>query len=55
VRDPRSANHAEAVEGRLGQKRVAELRTALAELRQAIDDELAGREDESAPLDTRVV
>ncbi|HEX7310136.1 MAG TPA: MarR family winged helix-turn-helix transcriptional regulator [Gaiellaceae bacterium] len=52
---PAFRDYAEAVEGRLGQKRVAELRTALVELRQAIDDELAGREDESAPLDTRVV
>jgi DNA-binding MarR family transcriptional regulator len=52
---PAFRDYAEAVEGRLGQKRVAELRTALAELRQAIDDELAGREEESAPFDTRVV
>jgi DNA-binding MarR family transcriptional regulator len=52
---PAFRDYAEAVEGRLGQKRVAELRTALAELRQAIDDELAGREKESAPLDSRVV
>src|SRR5580765_1025363 len=52
---PAFRDYAEAVEGRLGHERVAELRTALVELRQAIDDELAGREDESAPLDTRVV
>jgi DNA-binding MarR family transcriptional regulator len=52
---PAFRDYAEAVEGRLGQNRVAELRTALVELRQAIDDELAGREEESAPLDTRVV
>ena len=52
---PAFRDYAEAVEGRLGQKRVAELRTALVELRQAIDDELAGREEESAPLDSRIV
>ena len=52
---PAFRDYAEAVEGRLGQKRVAQLRTALAELRQAIDDELAGREKESAPLDSGVV
>jgi len=51
---PAFRDYAEAVESRLGQQRVAELRTALVELRQAIDDELAGRE-ESAPADSRVV
>ena len=52
---PAFRDYAEAVEGRLGPKRVAALRDALVELRQAIDDELAGREEESAPLDSRVV
>jgi DNA-binding MarR family transcriptional regulator len=51
---PAFRDHAEAVEARLGPKRVNALRTALVELRQAIDDELAGRK-ESAPLDRRVV
>jgi DNA-binding MarR family transcriptional regulator len=52
---PAFRDYAEAVEGRLGRKRVAALRDALVELRQAIDDELAVREEESAPLDSRVV
>ena len=52
---PAFRDYAEAVEARLGPKRVAALRDALVELRQAIDDELAGREEESAPLDSRVV
>ena len=52
---PAFRDYAEAVEARLGPKRVAALRDALVELRQAIDDELAGRGEESAPLDSRVV
>jgi DNA-binding MarR family transcriptional regulator len=52
---PAFRDYAEAVEARLGPKRVAALRDALVELRQAIDDELAGREEESAPLDSRIV
>ena len=52
---PAFRDYAEAVEARLGPKRVEALRDALVELRQAIDDELAGREEESAPLDSRVV
>jgi DNA-binding MarR family transcriptional regulator len=51
---PAFRDYAEAVEARLGQKRVTALSTALVELREAIDDELAGRE-ESAPFDRRVV
>jgi DNA-binding MarR family transcriptional regulator len=51
---PAFRDYAEAVEARLGRKRVAALRDALVELRQAIDDELAGRE-ENAPLDRGVM
>ena len=40
---PAFRDHAEAVEGRLGPKRVMALRTALVELRHAIDEELAAR------------
>jgi DNA-binding MarR family transcriptional regulator len=40
---PLFRDHAEAVEARLGRKRVTALRTALIELRQAIDDELEER------------
>jgi DNA-binding MarR family transcriptional regulator len=36
-------DYAEAVESRLGRKRVTALRTALVELRDAIDEELAAR------------
>ena len=52
---PAFRDYAEAVEARLGPKRVEALRDALVELRQAIDDELAGREEENALLDSRVV
>ena len=45
---------AEAVEARLGPKRVTALRTGLVELRQAIDDELDVRRG-TAPLDRRAV
>jgi DNA-binding MarR family transcriptional regulator len=51
---PAFRDYAEAVEARLGRTRVTVLRNALVELRQAIDDELADRE-ESTPLDRRVV
>ena len=51
---PAFREYAEAVEARLGQRRVTALRTGLIELRQAIDDELSSRE-ESATLDRRVV
>ncbi|TML15907.1 MAG: MarR family transcriptional regulator [Actinobacteria bacterium] len=40
---PAFRDYAEAVEGRLGRKRVMALRTALVELRDAIDEELASR------------
>src|SRR5207247_392092 len=40
---PAFRDYAEAVEGRLGRKRVMALRTALVELRDAIDEELAAR------------
>ena len=40
---PAFRDYAEAVEGRLGRKRVLALRTALVELRDAIDEELAAR------------
>jgi DNA-binding MarR family transcriptional regulator len=40
---PAFRDYAEAVESRLGRKRVAALRTALVELRDAIDEELAAR------------
>jgi hypothetical protein len=51
---PAFRDYAEAVEARLGPKRVTALRTALVELRQAIDDELEVRE-ETAPPDRRAV
>src|SRR5262249_54273308 len=41
---PAFRDFAEAVEARLGEKRIAALRSALTELRHAIDDELAARE-----------
>jgi DNA-binding MarR family transcriptional regulator len=40
---PAFRDYAEAVESRLGRKRVTALRTALVELRDAIDEELAAR------------
>src|SRR5213082_1999177 len=40
---PAFRDYAEAVEGRLGRKRVIALRTALVELRNAIDAELSAR------------
>jgi DNA-binding MarR family transcriptional regulator len=40
---PAFRDYAEAVEGRLGRKRVAALRAALEELRQAVGDELESR------------
>src|SRR6476660_8052946 len=40
---PAFRDYAEAVESRLGRKRVAALRTALVELRDAIDEELSVR------------
>jgi len=40
---PAFRDYAEAVEGRLGPKRVMALRTGLVELRDAIDEELAAR------------
>ncbi len=51
---PAFRDYAEAVEARLGPKRVTALRTALVELREAIDDELDVRR-ETAPLDRRAV
>jgi DNA-binding MarR family transcriptional regulator len=51
---PAFRDYAEAVEARLGSKRVTALRTALVELRQAIDDELDVRR-RTAPLDRRAV
>jgi len=51
---PAFRDYAEAVEARLGSKRVTALRTALVELRQAIDDELDVRRG-TAPLDRRAV
>jgi DNA-binding MarR family transcriptional regulator len=51
---PAFRDYAEAVEARLGPKRVDALRTALIELRQAIDDELDVR-NETAPPDGRAV
>jgi DNA-binding MarR family transcriptional regulator len=51
---PAFRNYAEAVEARLGPKRVTALRTSLVELRQAIDDELDTR-GETAPQDRRAV
>ncbi len=51
---PAFRDHAEAVEARLGPKRVTALRTALVELRQAIEDELDARR-ETASLDRRAV
>jgi len=44
---PAFRDYAEAVEARLGAKRVTALRTGLVELRQAIDDELAERNTEA--------
>ena len=43
VARPAFRDYAEAVEGRLGRKRVRALRTALVELRDAIDAELSAR------------
>lgn len=40
---PAFRDYAEAVEGRLGEKRVAALRAALEELRQAVGEELGAR------------
>jgi DNA-binding MarR family transcriptional regulator len=40
---PAFRDYAEAVESRLGRKRLKALRTALVELRDAIDEELAAR------------
>jgi len=45
---PAFRDYAEAVEARLGPGRVTALRTAPVELRQAIDDELARREADTA-------
>ena len=42
---PAFRDFAEAVEARLGEKRIAALRASLAELREAIDAELAAREN----------
>ena len=53
---PAFRDYAEAVEGRLGRKRVIALRTALVELRNAIDEELVARglvPRESRDLDER--
>ena len=51
---PAFRDYAEAVEARLGPKRIDELRAAMIELRQAIDAELAVRAEESEPIDTQV-
>jgi hypothetical protein len=51
---PAFRDYAEAVEARLGPKRIDELRAAMIELRQAIDAELAVRAEESEPLDTQL-
>jgi DNA-binding MarR family transcriptional regulator len=50
---PAFRDYAEAVEARLGRDRVDELRAAMVELRQAIDDELAARAEESDTVDAR--
>ena len=51
---PAFRDYAEAVEARLGPKRIDELRTAMIALRQAIDAELAVRAKEGEPIDTQV-
>ncbi len=51
---PAFRDYAEAVEARLGPKRIDELRAAMIELRQAIDAELEARAEETEPVDTPV-
>jgi DNA-binding MarR family transcriptional regulator len=51
---PAFRDYAEAVEARLGPKRIDDLRAAMIELREAIDTELAVRAEESEPIDTQV-
>ena len=48
---PAFRDYAEAVEARLGPKRIDEVRAAMIELRQAIDAELEARAEESEPVD----
>ena len=48
---PAFRDYAEAVEARLGPKRIDEVRAAMIELRQAIDAELEARAEQSKPVD----
>ena len=48
---PAFRDYAEAVEARLGPKRIDEVRAAMIDLRQAIDAELEARAEESEPVD----
>ena len=50
---PAFRDYAEAVEARLGPKRIDELRAAMIELRQAIDAELEARAEVTEPVDSR--
>ena len=51
---PAFRDYAEAVEARLGPKRIDELRAAMIELRQAIDAELEARAEVTEPVDSTV-
>jgi len=51
---PAFREYAEAVEARLGPKRIDEVRAAMIELREAIDAELEARAAESDPVDAPV-
>ncbi len=51
---PAFRDYAEAVEARLGPKRIDEVRAAMIELREAIDAELEARAAESDPVDAPV-
>src|SRR3954452_16268972 len=54
VARPAFRDYAEAVEARLGPKRIDELRAAMIDLRQAIDAELEARAEEPEAVDTPV-
>ncbi len=51
---PAFRDYAEAVEARLGPKRIDEVRAAMIDLRQAIDAELEARAEASEPVDAPV-